>query len=42
MYGTNRVPFPAYPIRLQVVMNDEVEPEALRQAAQQAVKVFKL
>ncbi len=40
MYGTNRAPFPAYPIRLRVVMNDEVQPQALQQAAQSAIKRY--
>lgn len=40
LYGTNRAPFPAYPIRLRVVMNDEVQPQALQQAAQSAMKRY--
>lgn len=40
LYGTNKAPFPAYPIRLRMVMNDDVQAEALRQAAQSAIRRY--
>ena len=40
LYGTNKAPFPAYPIRLRVVMNDDVQAEALNRAAQNAIRRY--
>lgn len=40
LYGTNRAPFPAYPIRLRVALNDEVQTEALNRAAQSAIRRY--
>ena len=40
LYGTNKAPFPAYPIRLRVVMKKAVQIEALRQAAQSAIRRY--